>query len=430
MKQYIIHGGKPLSGTVTISGAKNAAVAILPATLLVEGVCRIENVPDISDVRLLLDILRSMGASIRRLSPNTLEIDCTHARDSEASDALVRRIRASYYFIGAQLGRFGHARVALPGGCNFGPRPIDQHIKGFEAIGATVDVQNGYVCASTPEDGLIGTRVNLDMVSVGATMNIMIGATLAVGTTIIENAAKEPHIVDLANFLNAMGAKISGAGTDVIKIRGVRALHGGFYSIIPDQIEAGTYMAAVAAAGGDVLIQNVIPKHMDCISAKLREMGARVIEYDDAIRVQRTNRLRRANVKTLPYPGFPTDMQPQIAVCMALANGVSIITESIYDTRFRYCAELNRMGASIKVDTKVAVISGVEQLHGCTLHACDLRAGAAMVIAGLAADGTTVIEEIEYIERGYEDIIGKLEGLGASIKRIEKPEDFSASTAG
>jgi len=430
MKQYVIHGGKPLSGTVTISGAKNAAVAILPATLLVEGVCRIENVPDISDVRLLLDILRSMGASIRRLSPNTLEIDCTHARDSEASDALVRRIRASYYFIGAQLGRFGHARVALPGGCNFGPRPIDQHIKGFEAIGATVDVLNGYVCASAPEDGLIGSRVNLDMVSVGATMNIMIGATLAIGTTVIENAAKEPHIVDLANFLNAMGAKISGAGTDIIKIRGVRALHGGFYSIIPDQIEAGTYMAAVAAAGGDVLIQNVIPKHMDCISAKLREMGARVIEYDDAIRVQRTNRLRKANVKTLPYPGFPTDMQPQIAVCMALANGVSIITESIYDTRFRYCAELNRMGASIKVDTKVAVISGVEQLHGCTLHACDLRAGAAMVIAGLAADGTTVIEQIEYIERGYEDIIGKLVGLGASIKRVDSPEGYCAPTAG
>ena len=430
MKQYVIQGGKPLSGTVTISGAKNAAVGILPAALLVEGVCRIENVPDISDVRLLLEILSSMGAVVHRLSPNTLEIDCTHVRDSEASDTLVRRIRASYYFIGAQLGRFGHARVALPGGCNFGPRPIDQHIKGFEAIGATVDVLNGYVCAAAPEGGLIGNRVNLDMVSVGATMNIMIGAVLAVGTTIIENAAKEPHIVDLANFLNAMGAKISGAGTDVIKIRGVRALHGGFYSIIPDQIEAGTYMAAVAAAGGDVLIQNVIPKHMDCISAKLREMGVRVIEYDDAIRVQRTNRLRRANVKTLPYPGFPTDMQPQIAVCMALANGVSIITESIYDTRFRYCAELNRMGACIKVDTKVAVITGVEELHGCTLHACDLRAGAAMVIAGLAADGTTVVEEIQYIERGYEDIIGKLTGLGANIKRIETPETKSVSSAG
>ena len=430
MTQYIIQGGKPLSGVVTISGAKNAAVAILPATLLVSGVCRIENVPDISDVRLLLEILSDMGAGIRRLSPNTLEIDSTHVRDSEASVALVRRIRASYYLIGAQLGRFGHARVALPGGCNFGARPIDQHIKGFEALGAEVELQNGYVCAVAPENGLTGGRINLDVVSVGATMNIMIGAALANGTTIIESAAKEPHIVDLANFLNAMGARISGAGTDVIKIRGVKALRGGFYSIIPDQIEAGTYMAAAAAVGGDVLIQNVIPKHMDTISAKLREMGVRVTEYDDAIHVQRTGKLRRANVKTLPYPGFPTDMQPQIAVCMALANGVSVITESIYDTRFGYCAELNRMGANIKVETKIAVINGVEALHGCTVHACDLRAGAAMVIAGLAADGTTVVEEIEYIERGYECLVEKLRGLGAQIKRVDVPDGRSVSDAG
>ena len=430
MTQYIIRGGKPLNGTVTISGAKNAAVAILPATLLVNGTCRIENVPDISDVHLLLEILDHMGAEIRRLSPNTLEISCVHVRDSEASDTLVRRIRASYYLIGAQLGRFGHARVALPGGCNFGARPIDQHIKGFEAIGADVTLSNGFVCATAPETGLTGGRINLDVVSVGATMNIMIGAVLANGTTIIENAAKEPHIVDLANFLNAMGAKVSGAGTDTIKVRGVRSLHGGSYSIIPDQIEAGTYMAAVAAVGGNVLVQNVIPKHMDCISAKLREMGAKVTEYDDAIRVQRTGILRRANVKTLPYPGFPTDMQPQIAVCMSLASGVSVITESIYDTRFGYCAELNRMGAAIKVETKVAVITGVEQLHGCTVHACDLRAGAAMVIAGLAADGTTVVEEIEFIERGYENIIGKLEGLGASIKRVETPNRRTAHAAG
>lgn len=430
MRQYIIEGGKPLNGTVTISGAKNAAVAILPATLLVNGVCRIENVPDISDVRLLLEILDSMGARITRLSPNTLEIDCTRVRDSEASDALVRRIRASYYLIGAQLGRFGHAKVALPGGCNFGARPIDQHIKGFETIGADVELSNGYVCAVAPETGLNGGRVNLDVVSVGATMNIMIGAVLANGTTIIENAAKEPHIVDLANFLNAMGAKVSGAGTDIIKIRGVKALRGGFYSIIPDQIEAGTYMAAVAAAGGNVLIQNVIPKHMDCISAKLREMGVKVTEYDDAIRVQRSGVLRRANVKTLPYPGFPTDMQPQIAVCMALASGVSVITESIYDTRFGYCAELNRMGAAIKVDAKIAVITGVEKMHGCTVHACDLRAGAAMVIAGLAAEGKTVIEEIEYIERGYENLIGKLEGIGAAIKRIDSPRVSNVHAAG
>ena len=430
MKQYVIQGGKALNGVVTISGAKNAAVAILPATLLIRGTCRIENVPDISDIRLLLEILDSMGAVIHRLSPNTIEINCARVRDSEASDALVRRIRASYYFIGAQLGRFGHARVALPGGCNFGPRPIDQHIKGFETIGATVETPNGYVCATAPEDGLTGGRVNLDMVSVGATMNIMIGAVLANGTTIIENAAKEPHVVDLANFLNAMGAKVSGAGTDIIKIRGVKALHGGFYAIIPDQIEAGTYMTAVAAAGGNVLVQNVIPKHMDCISAKLREMGARVTEYDDSIRVQQSGRLRRANVKTLPYPGFPTDMQSQIAVCMALANGVSVITESIYDTRFRYCAELCRMGANIKVDTKIAIINGVEKLHGCTVHACDLRAGAAMVIAGLAAEGTTVIEEVEYIERGYESIIQQLRDLGADIKRIETPDARNVPSVG
>ena len=423
MTKYVINGGKPLEGTVNISGAKNAAVAILPATLLVNGVCKIENVPDISDVRLLLEILDSMGAGIRRLSPNTVEIDCSHVRDSVAPIELVRRIRASYYLIGAQLGRFGHAKVALPGGCNFGVRPIDQHIKGIEAMQAEVQLVGGCVCATAPVGGLIGSRINLDVVSVGATMNIMIAAALANGITIIENAAKEPHIVDLANFLNAMGAKISGAGTDVIKVRGVRELAGGCYSIIPDQIEAGTYMAAAAAVGGNVLVQNVIPKHMDCISAKLREMGAKVTEYDDAIRVEKTNRLRRANVKTMPYPGFPTDMQPQIAVCMVLARGTSIVTEGIYDTRFRYCAELNRMGASIQAETKVAVIDGVEKLHGCVVKACDLRAGAAMVIAGLAADHTTTIEDAHYIERGYEDIIGKLTGLGADIRRIETPNE-------
>ena len=425
MTKYIIHGSKPLHGTVTISGAKNAAVAILPATLLVNGVCRIENVPDISDVRLLLEILDSMGAAVRRLSPNTIEIDCTRVQDSVAPMELVRRIRASYYLIGAQLGRFGHAKVALPGGCNFGVRPIDQHIKGIEAMQADVQLIGGCVCATAPAGGLVGSRINLDVVSVGATMNIMIAGVLANGTTIIENAAKEPHIVDLANFLNAMGAKISGAGTDVIRVRGVRQLTGGFYSIIPDQIEAGTYMAAAAAVGGSVLVQNVIPKHMDCISAKLREMGAIVTEYDDAIRVENSGRLRRANVKTMPYPGFPTDMQPQIAVCMALARGTSIITEGIYDTRFRYCAELNRLGASIQAETKVAVIDGVEQLHGCIVKACDLRAGAAMVIAGLAADQTTTVEDAHYIERGYEDIIGKLRGLGADIRRIETPNEPS-----
>ena len=430
MIKYMIHGGTPLNGTVTISGAKNAAVGILPATLLVSGVCRVENVPDISDVRLLLEILSEMGANIRRLSPGTVEIDCSRVRDAVAPIELVRRIRASYYLIGAQLGRFGHAKVALPGGCNFGARPIDQHIKGFEAIGAEVELKNGYVCAQAPEGGLVGSRVNLDVVSVGATMNIMIGAVLANGTTVIENAAKEPHIVDLANFLNSMGAKVSGAGTDIIKIRGVKGLHGGTYTIIPDQIEAGTYMAAAAAAGGDVLVQNVIPKHMECISAKLREMGAKVTEYDDAIRVVRTGNLRRANVKTMPYPGFPTDMQSQIAVCMVLAKGTSIITESIYDTRFRYCAELNRMGASIQVDTKVAVIDGVEKLHGCSVKACDLRAGAAMVIAGLTASDVTVVEDAHFIERGYENMIDKLRGLGADIKRIETPDQTAAQSAG
>lgn len=430
MTKYMIHGGNPLNGTVTISGAKNAAVGILPATLLISDVCRIENVPDISDVRLLLRILDDMGASIRRLSPSTIEIDCTRVRDSVAPIELVRRIRASYYLIGAQLGRFGHAKVALPGGCNFGPRPIDQHIKGFEAMGANVDLQMGFVCASAPEGGLNGARINLDVVSVGATMNILIGAVLANGTTVLENAAKEPHIVDLANFLNAMGAKISGAGTDVIKIRGVKALHGGSYSIIPDQIEAGTYMAAVTACGGSLLVQNVIPKHMDCITAKLREMGARVTEYDDAIRVERSGRLRRANVKTMPYPGFPTDMQSQIAVCMAIAQGTSIISESIYDTRFRYCGELVRMGANIQVDSKVAVIDGVEQLHGCAVKACDLRAGAAMVIAGLAADGVTVVEDVHFIERGYENLIGKLTGVGADIRRIETPDPVKAASVG
>ncbi len=430
MIKYFIRGGKPLEGRVTISGAKNAAVGILPATLLVNGVCKIENVPDISDVRLLLEILQVMGASIRRLSPNMLEIDCTRVHDGLAPTDMVRRIRASYYLIGAQLGRFRHAKVSLPGGCNFGPRPIDQHIKGFEAMGAEVYQDGDFVIATAPNGYLSGGRVNLADVSVGATMNIMIGAVLANGNTVIENAAKEPHIVDLANFLNAMGAKISGAGTDVIKVRGVRSLHGGSYSIIPDQIEAGTYMAAVAAVGGSVLVQNVIPKHMDCISAKLREMGAHVVEYDDSILVEKTRRLRRANIKTMPYPGFPTDMQPQFGVCAALARGTSIISEGIYDTRFRYCGELARMGASIQVDTKLAVIEGVEQLHGCVVKACDLRAGAAMAIAGLAADGETIIEDAYFIERGYECFIEKLQSLGADIRRIETPDKAQAQSAG
>ena len=420
MPRYKIEGGQPLEGTITISGAKNAAVAIIPATLLVQGCCRIENVPDISDVHILLDILKQMGASVCQRSHDTVEIDCTNVGDMEPDPTLVRSIRASYYLIGAQLGRFGRSRVALPGGCNFAPRPIDQHVKGFLALGAEVEETDAYVDARAREEGLQGGRVNLDVVSVGATINIIIASVLVPGQTVIENAAKEPHIVDLANFLNTMGAKISGAGTDVIKIRGVKALRGGAYSIIPDQIEAGTYMAAVAAVGGNVLIINVIPKHMDCISAKLREMGARVIEYDDAIRVQKVRRLRRATVKTMPYPGFPTDMQGQIGVCMTLAEGVSRITESIYETRFfAYCEELRSMGAKIQVSGKTAAITGCEELHGATVKAHDLRAGAALVIAGLAAQGETFVENIHYIERGYENLIGKLTALGAHIQRVE-----------
>ena len=420
MPRYKIEGGQPLEGTITISGPKNAAVAIIPATLLVQGCCRIENVPDISDVHILLDILKQMGASVCQRSHDTVEIDCTNVGDMEPDPTLVRSIRASYYLIGAQLGRFGRSRVALPGGCNFAPRPIDQHVKGFLALGAEVEETDAYVDARAREEGLQGGRVNLDVVSVGATINIIIASVLVPGQTVIENAAKEPHIVDLANFLNTMGAKISGAGTDVIKIRGVKALRGGAYSIIPDQIEAGTYMAAVAAVGGNVLIKNVIPKHMDCISAKLREMGARVIEYDDAIRVQKVRRLRRATVKTMPYPGFPTDMQGQIGVCMTLAEGVSRITESIYETRFfAYCEELRSMGAKIQVSGKTAAITGCEELHGATVKAHDLRAGAALVIAGLAAQGETFVENIHYIERGYENLIGKLTALGAHIQRVE-----------
>ena len=429
MIKYMIQGGKPLQGTVDISGAKNAAVAILPATLLVDGVCHLDNVPDISDVRLLLDILADMGAKIRRLSRNSIEIDSTGVRNIIAPIELVRRFRASYYLIGAELGRFGSAKVALPGGCNFSDRPIDQHLKGFRAMGAEVSLENGYVVASA-NGRLCGGHIFPDLVSVGATINIMIAAALAKGMTIIENCAKEPHVVDLANFLNAMGANITGAGTDTIKVRGVSRLHGGTYTIIPDQIEAGTYMAAAAATGGDVLIRNVIPRHMECITAKLREMGVEITEYDDALRVRYVKPLRPTNVKTMPYPGFPTDMQPQMCVCMALASGTSLITEGIYDTRFRYTAELNRMGANIQVDTKIAIVNGVETLHGCSVKAFDLRAGAAMVIAGLVADDVTIVEDVHFIERGYENIIEKLQGLGGRIRRIETPDGNRSQQAG
>ena len=420
MALYVINGGKSLHGTVTISGAKNAAVAILPAALLVKGVCRIENVPNISDTRILLNILEGMGAKIVHPEPNVVEIDCSDITCTRPDDTLVKKMRASYYLMGALLGRFGEAHVALPGGCNFASRPIDQHIKGFEALGADVDETEEYVALKPSEFGLQGNRISLDMASVGATANLMIAAVLLPGQTVIENAAKEPHIVDLANFLNTMGARIYGAGTDTVKIRGVSALTGGTYAIIPDQIEAGTYLAAVAAAGGNVLVQNVIPKHMECITTKLQEMGCRVINYDDAIRIQKTSRLRRATVKTRPYPGFPTDMQAQICVCMALASGTSRLTESVYETRFfGYCSELESMGANITISSKTATVVGVEQLHGATVYAHDLRAGAALVIAGLSAEGTTCVKDIHYVERGYENLIEKLTALGADIRRVE-----------
>ena len=420
MARYEIIGGTPLQGEVTISGAKNAAVAILPAALLVSGTCRIENVPDISDVRILVDILRDLGAKIEYEDRNTLVIDSTNITGTHPDPVLVRKMRASYYLMGVLLGRFGHADVALPGGCNFASRPIDQHIKGFLALGADVEETEDYVLMQPGEDGLRGAKIMLDMASVGATANIMMAAVLLPGQTVIENAAKEPHIVDLANFLNTMGAHISGAGTDTVKIRGVEKLQGGNYAIIPDQIEAGTYMAAAAATGGNVLVRNVIPKHMDRISTKLQEMGARITEYDDAIRVQANKRLRCTTVKTRPYPGFPTDMQAQLCVCMVLAQGVSRLTESVYETRFfGYCTELGNMGADIQIDGKTAIVTGKEKLRGATVCAHDLRAGAALIIAGLAAEGTTKVENIHFIERGYENIIEKLQNLGANIQRVE-----------
>ena len=428
LNQYIINGSRPLFGEITISGAKNAAVAIIPAALLVDGVCRIENIPQISDVTLLFTILEDMGAKVKVLN-HAVQIDCHSVHSTQPCYDFARKIRASYYLLGALLGRFGEATVAMPGGCNFGVRPIDQHVKGFRAMGA--DVTEGNLVHATAKGGrLKGATVYLDVVSVGATMNIMMAAVLAEGVTTIENAAKEPHIVDLANFLNSMGADIKGAGTDSIRIRGVEKLSGGSYCIIPDQIEAGTYMAAVAAAGGQVLIKNVIPKHMDCISAKLMEMGVHIEEQDDTLLVRRSEPLQRANVKTQPYPGFPTDMQPQIAVVLSLAQGTSLVTEGVYGaSRFKYLDELRRMGAHIQVDGRVAVIEGVEHLEGAPVHACDLRAGAALVIAGLAARGTTEISQIQFIERGYEDLVGKLRAVGADIQMVDVPVEAAENEA-
>ncbi len=428
MEKLVIHGGNRLAGEVEISGAKNAAVAIIPATLLAQDVCRIENIPNISDVVTMVHILSSMGAVVRYINKHTIEIDTKPVNSYIVPHEMTKKLRASYYLIGALLGRYNRARVSLPGGCNFGVRPIDLHIKGFELLGATANVENAMIVASA--DHLTGSSVYMDKVSVGATINVMLAAVKARGLTIIENAAKEPHIVDLANFLNAMGADVRGAGTDVIKIRGVNHLHGCTYSIIPDQIEAGTYMVAAAATKGDVLVKNVIPKHLESISAKLVECGAEVIEYDDAVRVRRTGPLKRCNLKTMPHPGFPTDMQPQMSVILSIANGTSLVSEGVWDNRFRYVDQLIRMGANVQVDGTIAVFQGVEELTGAPVRADDLRAGAAMIIAGLVARGTTEIEDIIYIDRGYEDYVEKLRDLGADIYRKDFRDDHSRPAAG
>lgn len=421
LEKFVINGGTALNGEVSISGAKNAVVAILPATILAQDVCIIENIPNISDVHYMTKILTQLGADIKRIDKSTLEIDTRRVNSYIVSHDMTRHLRASYYFIGALLGRFRHAKVAMPGGCDFGVRPIDRHIKGFELLGATVTIgENAIIDARA--DRLEGSPVYFDEASVGATVNVILAAVKARGLTVIENAAKEPHIVDLANFLNSMGADIRGAGTDTIKIRGVEHMHGCTYSIIPDQIEAGTYMIAAAATDGNVLIKNVIPKHLESISAKLIECGVDVIENDDSVRVCSNGRPGKCNIKAMPYPGFPTDMQPQMTVLLSIADGTSFVSEGVWDNRFRYVEQLIRMGASIKVEGKMAVVEGVEQLKGAPVRADDLRAGAAMIIAGLVAKGTTEIEEISHIDRGYENIVEKLKGIGADIKRIQVPE--------
>ena len=417
MEKFVICGGRKLKGKVRISGAKNAAVAILPAVLLASSPCTIENLPEISDVSTLLKAMSALGANIRLINRTTVEIDPRGVRSYTVSKEMAEGMRASSYFLGALLGRGNRARVAPPGGCDFGVRPIDQHIKGFEALGAKVIIENGMVDAKAPR--LSGCSVYLDVVSVGATINIMLAAVKARGLTVIENAAREPHIVDLANFLNSMGANIMGAGTGVIKIRGVEELHGTEYSIIPDQIEAGTYMVAAAATRGDVMIENVTPKHLESIIAKLVEAGVTVEEFDEAVRIKMDGRPKKCNVKTMPHPGFPTDMQPQIATFLSVADGTSIITEGVWDNRFRYVDQLTFMGADVQVDGKMAVFTGVKELKGASVKAVDLRAGAAMIIAGLMASGTTEITDIVHIDRGYENVVEKFSALGADIKRVD-----------
>ena len=428
MDKLVVRGRKRLTGEVTISGAKNAAVAVIPAAVMATGVSVLENLPSIVDVRNICHTIQEMGGKCRFLDKHTLEIDCNEGVSYQATFEGVQKMRASYYLIGALLARYKKAEVAMPGGCNFGKRPIDLHLKGFRALGATVIEEDGMVKAYAEK--LIGTSIYMDQVSVGATINVMLAATMAEGTTTIENAAKEPHVVDTANYLNMMGANIKGAGTDVIRIKGVPELKGAQYTIIPDQIEAGTYMIAAAITGGDVLVKNVIPKHLESISAKLEEAGAEIIEYDDAVRITRFKPLTRCNVKTMPHPGFPTDMQPQMAVLLSVAEGTSILTEGVWDNRFQYVGELSRMGANIQVDGKVAVIEGVPALTGVTVKATDLRAGAAMIIAGMVARGETRVTNIQYVDRGYEDVVEKFSALGADIRRVPCDDgDDGAATA-
>lgn len=418
MEEYIMKGGKPLVGEVSIGGAKNAALGILAAAIMTDDTVTLENLPNVRDINVLLQAIEGIGAKVERVDAHTVKINGSHIGSVNIDYEFIRKIRASYYLLGALLGKYKKAQVALPGGCNIGSRPIDQHIKGFKALGATVEIEQGGMIDACAER-LVGNHIYLDVVSVGATINIMLASCMAEGKTIIENAAKEPHIVDVANFLNSMGANIKGAGTDVIRITGTDKLHGSEYSIVPDQIEAGTFMVAAAATKGDVLIKNVIPKHLEAISAKLVEIGAEVEEFDDAVRVIAKNRLTNTHVKTLPYPGFPTDMQPQIATLLALSKGTSIVTESIFENRFKYVDELSRMGATITVEGNTAIINGVEKFNGAVVSAPDLRAGAALVIAGLAAEeGYTFVDQIEYVERGYEAFEEKLKGLGATIEKV------------
>ena len=422
MEQYIIKGGNPLVGEVDIAGAKNAALAILAAAIMTDETILIENLPDVRDINVLLEAISGIGAQVERINKSTVKINGSTISDISVDYEYIKKIRASYYLLGALLGKYKHAEVPLPGGCNIGSRPIDQHLKGFRALGANVDIFHGAIVAKA--DNLHGSHIFLDVVSVGATINIMMAASLAPGRTILENAAREPHVVDVANFLNSMGANIKGAGTDVIRIKGVEKLHKTEYSIIPDQIEAGTFMFAAAATKGDVTVLNVIPKHLDATISKLIDIGCEVEEFDDAVRVVAKGRLRSTQVKTLPYPGYPTDMQPQIGVVLALAHGTSTITESIFENRFKYADELTRMGATIKVEGNTAIIDGVTGLTGARVSAPDLRAGAALVIAGLAAEGVTIVDDIVYIQRGYEDFEGKLRALGAEIERVSSEKEI------